>query len=215
MKKLWMAALVVITAGCSGNATLSTRVGAASAGSALTVGTVNVTRVRMVVLQVEVERGDEQDEVEFEAGPYLLDLSGAELEGGVVAQFTAEVPAGTYDELEFEIHPLEGTLPEDEAMREMFSRGASVIIDGDVGGTPFSYESHLTEKREIEGTFDLGAGGDNLTLNIDPSGWFIGENGTALDPNDPEHASQIEANIKLSLDAYDDDDHDGDDDDAS
>lgn len=213
MKKLLLS--VLILTGCGNTAaTVSTRVGPRSAAAPLTIGGVEVERVRMVVSAIEVERGDEQNEVEFEAGPYLLDLSGAALEGGVTAQFVSPAPAGTYDELEFEVRRLEGEMPTDEGLQEMFTRGASIILDGTVNGTPFSFESDIDEKWELEGTFEIGGAGagDNVTLNIDPTGWFLGADGSPLDPNNPEHEDQIEQNIHNSVEAYDDDDSDGDDD---
>lgn len=214
MKKLLMTAVLVVTAcGGAGTTTISTRVGALSAGAPLMVGDVELQRVRIVIRELEVERGDDENEVEFESGPFLLDLSGDGLSGGVIQQFVTEVPPGVYDEVEFEIHPLSGDLPEDEGLREMFTRGASVIIDGVANGAAFSFESNLMDKQELEGSFDLG-GGDNVTLNIDPSGWFLGASGEPLDPSDPANESTIEANIRQSIDAFDDDDSDGDDDDS-
>lgn len=214
MKKLLLSAILTLTACGNPAATFSTRVGAPSNAAPLTLGGVEVDRIRMVVSAIEVERGDEQNEVEFEAGPYLLDLSGAALEGGVVAQFSAAAPAGTYDELEFEIRRLEGEMPADEGLQEMFTRGASIVIDGTVNGTPFSFESDIDEKQELEGSFEIGGagGGDNVTLNIDPTGWFVAADGSPLDPNNPEHEDQIEQNIHNTFEAYDDDDSDGDDD---
>lgn len=214
MRTLLYGVFAVLVVGCSSGATVSVRV--AQSGNALTVSNgVEISRVRMIVRQIELERGDDQDEQEFEAGPYLIDISGAELDaGGVAAQFSTNAAAGTYEELEFEVHPLEGDLPDDPAMRDMFTRGASVVIEGSYNGNAFVYESALTEKKELDGAFDIkGDGSDNLTLQLDPSGWFLSEGGATLDPADPDSKSQVEANIKSSIDAYDDDDEDGDDDD--
>ena len=60
-----------------------------------------------------------------------------------------------------------------------------------------------------EGTFKVAAAGSNVTLNVDPTNWFM-SSGSRLDPSDPnvDH-SKVDANIKASLDAFDDDDHDG------
>jgi len=59
----------------------------------------------------------------------------------------------------------------------------------------------------------------NITLNFDPSKWFVSGT-TALDPTKPENKLAIEANIRASLAAFQDDDgvghenHHGDDDGA-
>jgi len=88
-----------------------------------------------------------------------------------------------------------------------------VTVDGTFNGNAFSYSSALTEEQELAGTFTLaGDGTDNVTLNIDPTRWFVDGNGTALDPTVAANHGAIEDNIKASIDAFDDDDHSGGDD---
>jgi hypothetical protein len=46
-------------------------------------------------------------EVVASNGPFLMDLAGAALDGGVTQLFEVNVPEGTYDDLRFVVHPLE------------------------------------------------------------------------------------------------------------
>jgi hypothetical protein len=87
-----------------------------------------------------------------------------------------------------------------------------VVVNGTYRGAPFTFSSSLDEEQEREGTFTLGDGNDNITLDIDPSRWFVGAGGTTLDPSSTANRSQIESNIKASIDVFDDDDRDGRDD---
>ena len=53
----------------------------------------------------------------------------------------------------------------------------------------------------------------NLTLVIDTTMWFDDGSGGTLDPRDPADAEKIEDNIIRSIEVFEDDDEDGEDDD--
>jgi hypothetical protein len=57
----------------------------------------------------------------------------------------------------------------------------------------------------------VGAGSSNVTLSIDPAGWFRSGTGR-LDPSVAADKAAIEANIAASIDVFGDDDEDGHDD---
>jgi hypothetical protein len=156
---------------------------------------------------------DAAGEVEVSAGPFLVDLSGAELASGtIVEQFTVAVPDGTYDELKFEIQHLEDGQQLGDP--DFDTRQASVVVRGTLpGGAPFTFSSRLNDHQKLHGTFVIGgAGASNITLRIDPSSWFVGAGGALLDPTVEANRDAIEANIRASIDAFDDDDRDGRDD---
>ncbi|MCI0674113.1 MAG: hypothetical protein L0Y64_27005, partial [Myxococcaceae bacterium] len=147
----------------------------------------------------------------LEAGPVVVDLQGAVLEGGVERLVDVSVPAGTYHELEFKIQPAtssDAQASTDPAVQAMVVKNASVILEGTVDGQPFEFVSALTLKQEFEGTFELSADHHNLTLNVDPSGWFTSSSGR-LDPREASARSSIEENIKRSMKVMNDDDEDG------
>jgi hypothetical protein len=219
-------ALALFVAACSGGskATVSLTARTAPVGQALTVaGGVTLTRVRIVIQKIELERaliedggsqGDEQqadeqhgDEQELAVGPFLIDLQGAQLDNGINKVFTVTTDPGVYKEITFKIHKLEAAeAGSDPALAQM--TGFSIRIEGTRNGTPFTFNSSLDEEQEREGNFTLHAGENNIAFKIDPSGWFM-NGATPLDPSDPLARSQIESNIKASIDAFEDDGNQG------
>jgi len=222
---LILAGLGIATAACSDgpmeNLTFSARMLAGgavgAAGPALTSGDGRVTidRVRMVIRDIKLEREGTEGEVEAANGPFLLDLAGPALDGGITQLFAADVPAGTYDELRFVIHRLEDGQaigdPDIDALR--VSILLDLTVDGEAG---VRFASEVNDQQRLGGTFvvDEGGSSDNITIQIDPSGWFTGSGGEFLDPRSSGNRQQIEENLRASIDAFDDDDMDGHDDDG-
>lgn len=214
--KTWAAALMVsaVLAGC-GDSTGpegETRVDVAFATSAavsggdLTVtgtnGTLVIQDVRMIVAELELEGPEacavtddegetELEECEFESGPFLLDLP---LGSSGVVVATANVPAGIYTELEFEVEDLEeedgddfrGTLGQlRQQMRAAypnFPDRASVVVRGTftpVGGTAQAFTVYLDAELEVEVdlvpalVIDDGDTATTLTVQLDPTRWFV------------------------------------------
>ncbi len=214
---LTLAALVAGCGSSSGKLALSAGIAAPAATTAAAVGAlaagsgIEVSRVRMVVDQIKLEvagsGGSSGDELV--AGPYLIDLSGAALAGGLTQVFDVDAQAGTYQKLKFRIHKLEGGDAQFPAMS-----GLSIVVDGTIDGAQFSFQSDLDEEQERGGQFQISSGaGDNVTLSIDPSAWFLDEGGARIDPRDTATSrslrSLIERNIKSSIDAFDDRDRNG------
>src|SRR5882724_3520454 len=94
--------LAAMVAGCGGpNLSFSVRAGAPKAPStALAAGTgIEVTRVRLVIRKVELEKAGTTEMDEIASGPYLLDLNQAALDGGTVFPvLDATFTPGTYSE---------------------------------------------------------------------------------------------------------------------
>jgi hypothetical protein len=192
--------------------------------------TLEFTRVAMVMREIELElaSGDGCDDTgdtdthddceEFEAGPLLLELP---LDGTVSHVVSIEIPAGTYDEIEFDIHKAE--LPEDQAFLDQFPdfEGVSIRVEGTWNREAFVFLQDLDEEQEIELRTPLvigeGSDANNLTLEMDIGTWFLDEGGTLVDPRTAneggEHEGLVEDNIKQSIEAFEDDDEDGEDDD--
>lgn len=164
---------------------------------------------------------EHDDEAEPVVGPFLVDVSGAALAAGGVAQaFDGAVPPGSFHELKFVIGPVTAAeAGSDPKLTELAAAGASLIVDGSVataeGRVPFTFTSSLKAQIEREGRFVVADGqGNNITLTLGPAGWFGGAS-ALLDPRDPANRAAIEARIKASIAAFEDDDCDGHDDDAS
>ena len=218
MKKILML-MALAAAACGGGAndsvTLSARLSSATGqalpadgGSAQVAKGIELTRVRIAVRRLRVERKDAGTEVEISQGPLLLDASGDALAGALLELVTGKVPAGTYDKLKLDIHRVE-TAPSG-AFDDLLKQGASILLEGTVDAQPFTFASALEAEIEHEGQFELGGTAANITLAIDASKWFTAADGTTrLDPRESSARQAIEANIAASFSAFEDDDEDG------
>lgn len=193
------------------------------AGITLTSGgnTLVVTRARLVLDEIELEEfsGRECDNSgpgrdpacpEIEIGPFLVDLP---LTDGVRSALTAQIPAGSYHEIEFEIEPVDDS---NAGARQFFAahpdvpRNRSILVQGAFNGQPFVFTSSdsIELELEFEPNLVVGSGGANITIDVDVASWF--QSGTALlDPRDAASAALIESRIRASFAAYQDDDRDG------
>ncbi len=182
-------------------------------------------RVAIVLREVELDRmdgddcvdGDGEDDCEeFEVGPRLLELP---MDGSVEAVMAIQVPPGTYDELEFDIHKPDST--EDSAFVEANPAFAdiSIRVEGTFDGTPFVYTTDVNGEQEIELVPPLVVDDDqslNVTLLLDVGAWFRDGAGSLLDPASANsggpNESQVNNNIQNSIDAFEDNDSDGEED---
>src|SRR5262249_50749447 len=142
--------------------------------SALTAGSgIVLTRVRIVIRKVELEQAGTAEMDEIASGPYLLDLSGAALDDGSVAHVVdAPFTPGTYSEIKLEVHkPDSGEVGANASIQEMIDAQASIIADGTIDGAAFSFKTAVNQDQRFEGNIVLDDG-SNLTLSVDPSGWF-------------------------------------------
>jgi hypothetical protein len=229
MKRLIASAAAVLLSACSGGSnaplsfSVSTKAATSSSRALVVAGNVDIQRVRLNVgrLKLEgagsaldagqesggdgddVDGGDdrnggdvEQGEVEVKQGPFLVDLDATALNGAVTKVFDASVPPGTYHEFKFDIFP------------DASLQNSSVIVDGTIGGQPFTFTSSLVAHQKKEGSFVVGGSSANITLLIDPTGWF-GTSAAPLDPRVETNRAAIESNIRQSFDTFQDDDGDG------
>lgn len=183
----------------------------------------------LVVREIELERlldddcdlleGSDDECEEFEVGPFLLELP---LDGTVDQVFTIEVRPDTYDELEFEIHKPGDDTPEerDFVLANPDFDDVSIRVEGTWNGTAFVFLQDLNAEQEIEFASPLvvaeGAAPLNVTLSLDISGWFKNGSGGLIDPatanKGGENEDVVEANIERSIEIFEDDDRDGEDD---
>ncbi|RMH15155.1 MAG: hypothetical protein D6701_10360 [Gemmatimonadetes bacterium] len=190
--------------------------------------TLEITRVAMVVREVELERmfegdcmnsgpGDDDGCEEFEVGPFLLELP---LDDGFEAVFSIDVPEGTYDEVEFDIHKPSDDTADDLAFLNQHPdfTDVSIRVEGTYNGEPFVFLQDTNDEQERALQPPLVVGPDtgpvNVTLDIDISTWFRRSDGTLIDPmtanKNGENENLVENNIRNSIDAFEDDDRDGD-----
>jgi len=198
----------VLLAACSGSSTSSLSLSARSATAGgqppATATAIVLTRVRIALEKIELRSRDGDRRAEIALGPVVIDLSGGDLDGKLHRVFDSTVPAGTYDKIEFEIHPLERATT-DAAADDLLKQRASAIIEGTVGGEKFAFATAIEAEQEFEGRFVVTDKSSNVTFDVDTSKWFV-KDGALLDPRDAANRPAIEDNLRHSINAFQDDD---------
>jgi len=199
-------------------------------GDTLTMGTDTIifTEVSMVLRKIELKPvevvscddssssssgGGECEE--FEAGPVLVSLP---LDGSVQAQFRLDVPAGSYREIEFEIHKVSKDDEADAAFRAQHPDFIEVSIRarGTYNGSSFVFETDLDVEQELGFSPALVIEENvptNITILVGLDTWFVDGSGGLYNPQTGnkggQNESEIKENIKTSIEAFEDDDRDG------
>ncbi len=186
--------------------------------------TLVITRVRMLFDEVELERAGgagcglrdstqrrrSDDCAELDLGPRLVDLPLGE---APVRQVGFEIPAGRYEEFEFELDDAGDDTPAQRAFRAANPewRDASVRVEGRWRGQPFTWTANIEAEfeYEFEPALVVEAGvNDNVTIDIDLARWFRDASGRLIAPT-AANASLLAARVRTALDAYCDRDRDG------
>ncbi len=145
--------------------------------------------------------GDDSDEHECEpirVDPVQVNLP---LDGTTKVILDALVPAGTY-----------------LGLRARLERVNVVGVFTDAGGADHTFTFTSDAGAEVSVDFatpiTVGAGTSNLTIDVAVGSWFKDAAGAILDPNNAVNQEAIEHAIRASFHAFEDDNHDGDDDHA-
>ncbi len=190
-----------------------------------------ITRAELVLREIEMERINDDgcdslaldhDSCEkFETGPILLDLP---LDGSVEQILVIVPDTGTYDEIEFELHKVSNDDPEDVDFRDAYPDmvGKTIRIQGSYNGQPFTYENDIDDEQEYDLVpplvVDEMTTQVNVTIRIDIDAWFRDAAGNLVNPQSGNkggaNESLVNENIKHSFEAFEDDNHDGEDDDG-
>ncbi len=205
---------------------------ASLAGDTLVVGsdTLILSSAEVVLKEIELKRlevadcddaGNVDDDAceEFAAGPVLVSLP---LGPGAEERFALVIPAGTYTEVEFDIHKPDDGNPVDQAFVAANPAFAdiSIRVQGTFNGTAFVYTSDLNVEQELPLLPPLvitdASSATNLTILVDVDRWFRTAAGSLIDPatanKDGANEGVVKENIKNSVEAFEDEDRDGDDD---
>jgi hypothetical protein len=188
--------------------------------------TLVLTSVAVVLREIELRLattpdcpGTDDDEgcEKFEVGPVLVSLP---LAPGAEQAFEADVPAGTYAQVEFEIHKPDDGDPDDQVFLQQHPEfnGVSIRVEGVFNGVPFVHTTELDVEQELQLIPNLVvAEGDstNLTIFVDVSTWYV-ISGVLVDPATADkggpNESAVNNAIKDSFKAFEDDDRSGSDD---
>lgn len=192
-----------------------------------------IDSVQVVLREIELDRRDDAADCspgdtgtddgceEFETGIRLLRVP---LDGTTRKLIEIQPPPAIYDELEFEIHKPDDEDPEGRqfiADNPTFA-DVSIRAKGTFNGQDFVFTQDVGDEQEIVLSPPLEVGPDagplNVTLRLDVSSWFVQGDGTLVDPvtanKGGANESLVEENIKQSIEAFGDDDLDGEEDDG-
>lgn len=201
--------------------------------STLKADAITITRARFLIRNVKL-RSVPEDSVEFVSDPYIIDLN---LDGQPNTIAVNDVPAKTYDRIDFIVHRLDDDDPRDLAYFQhpdfqdfVTDNRYSMIIEGIVedGINPaenFIFRSRDNEKQRqffnpllvVDETVDQVM----VIFKFNGTNWFVGEDGSFLDPRDDSNENEISDNLQESIeiiekrvsnDTMDDDNYDGGDD---
>ena len=157
---------------------------------------------------------DEDDCAEIRVGPYLVDVP---VNGADGARVAVAVPAGTYSSIRLWLYKVTSGDSADVAFRQANPdfRDISVRLTGTFNGTPFTFTNNVNAKLTVPLTAPLviGTGGENVTVTIDLTTWFLRPSGGLYSPaaaNTPGQVrTQVQNNIRNAFRAFRDDDKDG------
>ncbi len=208
---------------------------ATSTGFSIKSGTdeIVITKAQVVVKNVKLKSvaavcandddddmdGDDEDDCPtIRVGPFLVNVPVNGTDGGRVA---VPVPAGTYSAIRFEIHKVSSSDSADRVFRQENPdfRDISVRLEGTYNTKPFVFTHDVNAKLDVPLTkpVEIGAAGDNVTVTIDMSTWFVKPTGGLYSPaegNGPGLVrAKIQNNIRAAFKAFRDKDRDGKDDD--
>lgn len=175
---------------------------------------IELKRVEVVSCDVDPEPPGCED---IELGPVLVDLP---LDPGAVLKYAAEVPAGMYEEIEFEIHKPDDNDPNDQvflAQHPSF-RDVSIRVQGTFNGQAqaYTYETDLNAKQELGFVPPLTVAqtvATSVTIFVSVNAWFRDATGTLVDPATANkggvNENLVRDNIIRSIEAFEDPDRDG------
>src|SRR6266496_1233498 len=146
--------------------------------------------------QPEADDNDEAECPPVRVEPVQVDLP---LDGTTKVILDALVPAGIYRGLHAKVE------------------GVKVVgVFTDAGGTdhPFTFTSDVRAEVEMDfaAPLTVDANSTNLTIDVDVGSWFKDATGAVIDPTNSANQETIEHAIRASLRAFEDNDHDGNDD---
>lgn len=147
-------------------------------------------------------------------GPFLVNVPVTGADG---ARITVPVPAGTYSSLRMTLHKVTSSDSADAVFRQANPdfRDISARISGTFNKAPFTFVSDVNAKLDVplSAPLVIKAGGDDITVSIDLSMWFVRSQGGLYSPalaNTPGNVrAAVQNNIRNAFRAFRDRDHDG------
>lgn len=191
----------------------------------IAAGPIVITRAQLVFSELEMEpvgascatgtsaEPDDDHCPELKVGPTLVDLP---LDASAKSILSVGVPAGSYEEIEFEIDAVSTHSDDDPQAVAAFLaahpdlEGVSIRVEGTYNGTPFVFTTGVEVEMELEFQPAILIDGtvNALVINVDVASWFQTETGAWIDPTTAnaggENKSKVDENIEKSFDAHED-----------
>src|SRR3989454_4645652 len=217
--------LSVTTKGTSGvsvpaGSGLSAAIQIGSGANSLTINQAQVVlaRIELSTAGSCATTGEEHDCAELQLGPTLVDLP-VDATTQVMLEDVA-IPAGTYSGVQATLDAVHPDDNEPGASAFLTAhpdfQGISVKVTGvftDASNTThdFTFTSAVDAEMamRLEPPVTLASDTKNFTIAVDVASWFKDASGAAIDPTDPANAEAIARNILRSARVFEDDDHDG------
>jgi len=138
----------------------------------------------------------EHDCEPLRVGPVTVNLP---LDGTTKVALDGLVPAGTYTGLRAKIESVNvtGTFTDSSGADHAFT---------------FTSDAEAEVEMRFPAAVTVGAGTNNLTIDVNVAAWFTDASGAVIDPTNPANQDAIEHAIRASFRAFEDDNHDGSDD---
>src|SRR2546425_4953273 len=189
----------------------------------------SITQAQVVLARIELSTagscattGEDDDCAELHLGPTLVDLP-VDATTHVMLVDVA-VPAGTYSGVQAKLDAVKPDDDEPGASAFLTAhpdfQGISVKVTGvftDASNTTHDFTFASEVDAEMEARFEppvtLASDTKNFTIAVDIASWFKDASGAVIDPTNAANAEAIARNIERSARAFEDDDHDGVDDD--
>lgn len=160
-----------------------------------------IEEVKLLVKSIKIKNMGKEDSLHVKTGPIVVSLN---LEGKTTEFANAEIPAGSYDRVRFEIHKIEDSeTPPDAEFKEgtESAKRYSIIVKGKLNGEAFIYRSRKSCVQDIKLEEDLVVNENEaakLTITVNPLSWFY-EGDTLLNPNDSKNDDKIDNIIKTNF----------------
>jgi hypothetical protein len=189
-----------------------------SGGSTSDVNSLEIERVYVVLGRVKLETAGDGTSDFTDERSLVIELGQGQ---GPVLAVTADVPAGTYKELELAIDKLEPGHLLEQSMIDTYPglRDASILLEGTItldgsGPQDFTFAAALDVDLEVIFAPPLTIsspepGSTLLSLVLDASGWFYSPTGELVNPLNEANRSVIEAAIQKSIELFEDPERDG------
>ena len=172
---------------------------------------ISITRARFLIRNVKL-RSVPEDSVEFVSDPYIIDLN---LDGQPNTIMVTDVPAKTYDRIDFNVHRLDDDDPRDLAYFQhpdfqdfVTDNRYSMIIEGTIQNGVNSTENFVFKSRDNEKQrqffnplleVDESVSQVTVIFQFDGTNWFVGDDGSFLDPRDESNENEISDNLRDSI----------------